>query len=306
MIRQKFHSKTTMNSVLQSARLPFLLLTPVCLFLGLSFAWGDIDQLDSLKLILILVTGLSAHISVNTFNEYLDFKSGLDAKTVRTPFSGGSGALTRNPNDAKMVLITATGSMLITAIVGLYLSYLASPLLLFIGLIGLLLIVTYTSVINRFPLLCLVAPGLAFGPLMVMGTYLTLTDSFGWPVMHSSLIPFCLVNNLLLLNQFPDIEADKTVGRNHLPIAYGVKASSSIYLVFLVFAAIVLFYLILMGVVSDTAYWVLLPLSLGLIVFFGSVKYSGNIRNLTPFLAINVMVTLISPTVLAVIIIQTN
>jgi len=32
-----------------------------------------------------------------------------------------------------------------------------------------------------------------------------------------------LVNNLLLLNQFPDVDADKTVGRRHYPIAVGRK-----------------------------------------------------------------------------------
>jgi len=35
---------------------------------------------------------LSAHIAVNTLNEYMDFKSGLDYETLKTPFAGGSGA----------------------------------------------------------------------------------------------------------------------------------------------------------------------------------------------------------------------
>ena len=31
----------------------------------------------------------------------------------------------------------------------------------------------------------------------------------------------CLVNNLLLLNQFPDVDADRAVGRNTLPMRLG-------------------------------------------------------------------------------------
>jgi len=40
-----------------------------------------------------------------------------------------------------------------------------------------------------------------------------------------SLIPFLLVSDLLLLNRYPDVEADKEVGRNHLPITIGIKRS---------------------------------------------------------------------------------
>ncbi|MCH2157572.1 MAG: hypothetical protein MK096_02180 [Oleiphilaceae bacterium] len=32
------------------------------------------------------------------------------------------------------------------------------------------------------------------------------------------LLPFCLSNNLLLLTQYPDIHADKNVGRRTFPI----------------------------------------------------------------------------------------
>ena len=49
-----------------------------------------------LPLILALAGGLLAHISVNALNEYLDFTSGLDLTTLRTPFSGGSGTLPAN------------------------------------------------------------------------------------------------------------------------------------------------------------------------------------------------------------------
>jgi len=42
---------------------------------------------------LALLGAFLAHVSVNTLNEYYDFKSGLDLETIRTPFSGGSGAL---------------------------------------------------------------------------------------------------------------------------------------------------------------------------------------------------------------------
>ena len=51
------------------------------------------------------------------------------------------------------------------------------PLLLPIGLLGLVLVVSYTPWITRHPLLCLVAPGLGFGPVMVLGTLVALTGA---------------------------------------------------------------------------------------------------------------------------------
>ena len=64
----------------------------------MSAAYQSQTQFYFSDLMLVLIGAVSAHISVNTFNEYFDFLSGLDAKTVKTPFSGGSGALVENPN----------------------------------------------------------------------------------------------------------------------------------------------------------------------------------------------------------------
>ena len=50
---------------------------------------------------------LCCHVSVNAFNEYYDFRSGLDARTRRTPFSGGSGTLPGKPELAGQALATA-------------------------------------------------------------------------------------------------------------------------------------------------------------------------------------------------------
>ena len=69
---------------------------------------------------LVLTAALAAHISVNTFNEYFDLRSGLDLNTQRTPFSGGSGALPQHPEMARAVLAMAVCSLLVTAAIGLY------------------------------------------------------------------------------------------------------------------------------------------------------------------------------------------
>ncbi len=98
------------------------------------------------------------------------------------------------------------------------------------------MIVTYTRFITRSAVLCLLAPGLAFGPLMVMGTDYVLTGGYSETGAYASLLPLFLVSNLLLMNQFPDIEPDTRVGRRHLLIRYGTGVGVATYGVFLLAA----------------------------------------------------------------------
>jgi len=87
----------SLKLLLDPMRLPFLVLTPACVVLGLGTAvWTD-GTVNWFHFLLVLIGAISAHISVNAFNEYFDYKSGLDEKTQRTPFSGGSGRLQQDP-----------------------------------------------------------------------------------------------------------------------------------------------------------------------------------------------------------------
>ncbi|WP_225879267.1 prenyltransferase [Isorropodon fossajaponicum symbiont] len=113
--------------------------------------------------------------------------------------------------------------------------------------LGVVLIVTYTDWINKNPILCLIAPGIGFGFLMVVGTQFALEGGNMPKSWLIAIIPFFLVNNLLLLNQYPDIHADANVGRKHFPIAYGVKTSNIIYGLFIALTIITIVLFIVSG-----------------------------------------------------------
>ncbi len=290
----------TFTAVVQSMRPPFLLLTPVCILLGVGSAMYAGYSIDMVLFMLILSGALAAHISVNTMNEYMDFRSGLDLQTQKTPFSGGSGALPRQPQAAKAILMMAIISLAVTVLIGLYFISLRGFSILPLGLLGISIIVFYTGEINRHPFLCLLAPGIGFGPLMVVGTYFVLTGEYSWQVAIVSLIPLFLVSNLLLLNQYPDIEADKRVGRNHFPIAYGIEKSNRVYAVFLLLAFMTLLFAV------SKAY---LPLSslISLLLFLtaglalkGAMEYSGKIAEFQPYMGLNVATALLMPLFLGV------
>jgi len=286
------------NAVVQSMRVPFLVLTPVCVFLGASIVIASQTEINLLLLELALCGAIFAHISVNTFNEYLDFKSGLDLATTRTPFSGGSGALPQNPGMLRAVFTLGIISLLATLIIGIFFIWKYGTAIIPIGVTGLLIIVTYTGWINKHPFLCLIAPGIGFGFLMVAGTQFVLQgeyDSLSWLV---ALIPFFLVNNLLLLNQYPDIKADASVGRYHFPIAYGIKRSNMVYGLFALTTAVAIVALIMLGQLPALSLIALLPMPLACFALYGAIKHGAAIGDFPKFLAANVAITIATPLLL--------
>ncbi len=286
------------TTLLQSTRPAFLVLTPVCVLLGLASALATQTSVSSLLFIVVLLGALSAHISVNALNEYHDFRSGLDLLTRRTAFSGGSGALPGDPKSAQAVLLVGALSLMLTVIVGIYLVAKRGPLVLPIGIVGLILVVTYTKWLNRYPLLCLVAPGLGFGVLMVVGTHVVLTGACPPLPWLIGLVPFFLANNLLLLNQYPDIDADASVGRRHLPIAYGVVRSNVVYAVFMLSAYLLILFLVVAGYIPMAGLIALAPMAFSVFALAGAAKHMARIGEHPQILAANVVATIMTPLLL--------
>ncbi len=288
------------QDLLGPMRLPFIILTPACVVLGLGTAVWEMGSVNAFHVILLFLGATLAHISVNAFNEYFDFKSGLDFKTKRTPFSGGSGTLPEKPTLARWTLATAIISFLVTLMLGTYFIAVSGLALLPLGILGLFIVYAYTPWLVHNAFLCLIAPGLGFGPLMVLGTHFVLTGTYSWSALIASMVPFFLVSNLLLLNQFPDVDADRDIGRKHFPIAIGRRASSFIYIGFLGLAYLT----VILGV-----YRQLLPkLSLiGLITCLiavpagiGAYRHADRIEKLMPYMGVNVVINLATPILVAI------
>jgi 1,4-dihydroxy-2-naphthoate octaprenyltransferase len=278
----------------------FLLLAVACVLLGLGTAVWTSEDVSVFYFLLTLIGGVAAHVSVNAFNEYFDFKSGLDFRTKRTPFSGGSGTLPEKPELARQALWTATIAFIITGLIGLFFLFVRGWLILPLGIAGLVVVFIYTTLITRNPFLCLITPGLGFGTLMVMGTDFALTGQYSWTAFIASLVPFFLVNNLLLLNQFPDVEADRSIGRRHYPITIGPRPSSIIYGAFLLFANLSIVIGVILGYLPVLTLIGLIMLVLCVPSFIGAYRYSEDIGKLTPYLGMNVVINLATPVLVAI------
>lgn len=179
------------NTLARAARLPFLLLTPVCILLAYAIAQLTTTAPSLPDTVMILIGALAAHVAVNLLNEYQDFQSGLDLQTVKTPFSGGSGALPDNPEGVRIVLLGAIVSLAIVVWVGIhFISSKGTLVLLPMGFCGVLLIIGYTKYVNRLPWVCLLAPGLGFGILMVLSSVLLLSGGITAQALMLAMIPF--------------------------------------------------------------------------------------------------------------------
>ncbi len=293
------YSLTNFIRLLGTTRPPFLILTPIMIFLGVSVA-SQSTAINYHYLPWILTGGLMAHISVNTFNEYFDFKSGLDLITKRTPFSGGSGTLVSYPELAMPTLVLAVLSCLITLLIGCYLIWLTDWKLILVGLPGLFLLTLYTPFITRSPSLSLLSPGLAYGPVMVMGTAFVFELEYNFFQLVVSLVPFFLVNNLLLLNQFPDIEADRKMGRSNYPLLIGKAKSSVIFMVFYLLAYSVILVGVISGLLNAACLIAMLPVFLVIPMLIGVRKNADEPLKMLSYLRMNVVFNLITPTLLAI------
>ena len=290
----------TVKDYLGPMRVPFLLLPPVCVLLGVATAYWSMGRVNWWYAFLAFLGALSSHVSVNAFNEYMDFKSGLDAKTQRTPFSGGSGTLVAHPELAGWTLFIACFSLAIPVVIGFYFLKVWGWAIVPLGLVGLLLVVAYTGWITRRPLLCLMAPGLGFGVLWVMGTYFVLTGHYSLSSFFASLVLFFLVSDLLLLNQFPDTRADVTVGRRHLVIVKGEGYSARVYVAFLVLAYLSLVLGVELGVLPKWALLGLATLVLAVPTATRVLRYAEDLKRLMPALGKNVLINLLTPFLTAV------
>ena len=281
-------------------RLPFIVLTPACVTLGIATAVAAGVSPAWWEIVMVIVGATLAHIGVNVFNEHQDFKSGLDAATKRTPFSGGSGTLQKYPELATAAFALAIAATTFAAAFGLYFVLSGRLLLLAVGGLGVLAITLYTPWIVRNPVACLLAPGFGFGTCMVVGSHIALGAPLAWAPVVASFIPFFLVSNLLLLNQFPDIEPDRTVGRKNILIAYGLRSGIIVYGVFLGLAYLAIGLGAIGGLFPRLSLIGLATIPLAILVFKAVLAHQNEVDKLVPSLGLNVIIVLVTPALTAI------
>jgi len=275
----------------------FLLLSVVLAFLGTCIAWYD--GYFHLGYALLAFLGLLlCHTSVNVLNDYFDYRSGIDLEAKRTPFSGGSGILPAALLKPKQVLWLGLVSLLVAVPIGVYFVIARGWQLLPLLVVGALCALLYTPVLTRlrWPEL---APGVGLGALPVVGTYFVQTAAYTLPAVVASIPSGILVHNLLLLNEFPDAEADRKAGRKTLPIVMGKSKAWVVYSVLTILVYLWIIGGVVVGKMPAFSLIALLTLPFAIKAIQGTRKHD-EMSQLVPAMANNVMVVLLTQFLLGI------
>jgi 1,4-dihydroxy-2-naphthoate polyprenyltransferase len=294
---------------LAQTRANFLLLAVFLVAIGLAYSalYPGVNGFHVGHAILVLAGTISAHISVNLFNEYSDYKTKIDFNTNQTPFSGGSKMLVSGKTNPKSVKAAAFGTLLLSAGIGAYFTVVSHWTIALISLLGAFAIVYYTPILAKV-LLGEFFAGLTLGSLVVIGTFIAMNGVPGLAIGQIvplevwliSIPPGILTALLLLLNEFPDTEADKAGGRYHLVIKFGKKKAAWIYTAGIAASFGTIILLPVFGIASIWIYLALLPLPLAIKASQTAVRNGSDISKLMPAMGMNVMVVLATDLLIAV------
>ena len=200
-------------------------IVPVLVGSAVAFATVGIRSPD--LLLAMLVASVLIQIATNMFNEYFDYKHGLD-----TPQTVGiAGAIVRGLVSPGAVFKAATACYVCALILGLYIVYRTSPIVLLLGLASAAAGYLYTG----GPLPIAYTPFgelevfLFMGPVIVGLAYFIQAGSLAPPAIWASLPVACLVAAILLANNVRDVVADAEVGRRTVPVVFGRRVGLSIF-----------------------------------------------------------------------------
>ena len=283
---------------LKEIRANFLVLAVVLVMIGVAAAWHD-GSFNSGIFIITLIGVVTVHISVNLFNEYSDWKTGIDENTERTPFSGGSGNLQKGLLKPFQVRLAAWITLTVAFFIGLGLAWISGwPVLILMG-VGGIATVFYTDYLAKL-IIGELAAGITLGSFVVIGTYFVQTGEITSGIIWASVSPGILTMLLLLLNEFPDIEADRAGGRRHLVIVFGKRVSGIIYSIFLMCVYLIFILGAVKGTMPVTVLLCFITFPVAVYTVYNVLRYGSEKQKIIPTLGINVIVVLATDFLLAV------
>jgi len=236
---------------------PFSLTASIVpVLVGSAVAFATLREIPRPDLLLaMLVASVLIQIATNMFNEYFDFKHGLD--TLQTV--GIAGAIVRGLVPASTVFKAATACYVIALVLGLYIVFRTSPVVLLLGLASAAGGYLYTG--GPRPIAYTPFGELEvfifMGPVIVGLAYFIQAGSFAPSAIWASLPVACLVAAILLANNVRDVVADGRVGRRTVPVVLGRKAGLGVFVALVAGAYVVATAAVALGFLPLSA---LLPL----------------------------------------------
>ncbi len=225
---------------LRAMRVPFLQATFIPVILGSVIAWQITGWFNWGLFLLTLLGASLIQVSTNMFNDYFDFKSGNDLQVRhKNPFAGGGRILTAGLINPSTHFLVSASCLVIGSLIGLYFIYAFGLTLLFwLGLIGVVSSYFYVAPPFRFAYRGVgeFIVGLNFGPIMTLGAYYVQTGNVSIVPILASIPIGLLIVAVLWINEFPDMDADRAVGKRTLVLRLGHSKSITAYVGMVVLA----------------------------------------------------------------------
>ncbi|MGQ9618578.1 MAG: 1,4-dihydroxy-2-naphthoate octaprenyltransferase [Candidatus Aminicenantia bacterium] len=274
-------------------RAPFLTATIVPIFLGTSIAFYQTARIDLLSFVLALIGGIFLHMGCNVVNDYYDHKStndDINREFVR-PFSGGSRMIQLGLLAPFEVFLGGLLFFVIGSGIGIYLAFVKGWEILLLGLIGVISSFFYTAPPLYFASRGMgeLLVGINFGTLMTLGAYFVQTGRFSVEAILASLPVALLIAGVLYINEFPDYNADKTVGKRTLVVRLGREKAVIPYIFIMLLGYLIITISSLAGKLPLSALISFATLPLGFKAVQYAVKYHSNPFKLVPANAMTIM-----------------
>ncbi|BCJ86213.1 1,4-dihydroxy-2-naphthoate polyprenyltransferase [Effusibacillus dendaii] len=185
---------------------------------GTAYAW-KIGSVNVLLFLAMFVASLLIQAATNTFNEYFDFKRGLD----KPEKVGIGGAIVRHGIPENTVLRAAYLLFALALLLGVYICWQSSWWVALAGVVSMLVAYFYTG--GPYPLAYTpfgeLASGVFMGPVIVGIAFFIQTGQLTPDIVWISIPVMILVAAILTGNNIRDIEEDIAGGRRTLAILLG-------------------------------------------------------------------------------------
>jgi 1,4-dihydroxy-2-naphthoate octaprenyltransferase len=285
-----------MPLLLRAVRAPFFTATVVPVLLGAILGWYEGGQFYWGWFFLTMLGAVAAHAGANSLNDYFDHVYGNDeAHPAPTPFSGGSRVIQDGLLSARQVLVVSVASFGIMIACGVILAVARGWPILVLGVIGFAVAVAYNARLAYWGRgLGEFLVGMGFGPLMVLGSYYVQAQAISLTAVWVSIPVAFLIAEVLYVNEFPDVVADRAVNKRTVVSWLGPEAAVPGYVALLLGTYLA----ILLGVVVQVLPWValiaLLTLPLALRGIRGVREHFDDIPKLLPTNALTIQVHLVT------------
>ena len=240
---------------------PFTLtaaISPVLVGTALAGYEGTFNLLTFLA---TLFSCLFLQIGTNFFNEYFDYRYGLDHEGSL----GSTTVIFRNEMSADQVRAGGIISFVIAALLGLLLIFLIGPVIILFGVAGLLIAYFYSAKPFKFASRGLgdILVYIAMGFLMTWGSYYVQIHQWSWHAFAASVPVGFLVTSILNMNNVRDYQDDLAVNKRTLPVRFGVKFGQRFHAALLMGSYVVTTLFALTGLLPFTSLlvWLSFPLA---------------------------------------------